>query len=191
MFCPNSLLLRSRDEIPCFLNKNTLFRTKLSLLACSGNYASHRCGTAVSDPGINSGSLEIMDFPAKFPVSREIPWRPVRSALRRQPTTRSTEDSERLVGENQRIEFEMRSIQSRSRCGGSGFAAYNEWACKVGWKSVACPPAAPANLPSVDQLFPLRGTRAYDQCLVEQRGRTDACDAIMRMRDADERLKKQ
>ncbi len=68
-----------------------------------------------------------------------------------------------------------------------GFAAYNEWACKVGWKSAACPPAS---LPSVDELFPLRGTRAYDQCLVEQRGSTDACDAIMRMRNADERLKK-
>ena len=35
------------------------------------------------------------------------------------------------------------------------------------------------------------GTRAYDQCLLEQRGSTGACDAIMRMRDADERLKKQ
>ncbi|MET3970832.1 hypothetical protein [Bradyrhizobium sp. S3.9.1] len=65
-----------------------------------------------------------------------------------------------------------------------GFAAYNEWGCKVGWKAAACP------LPSVDELFPLRGTRAYDQCLVEQRGSTVACDAIMRMREADERLKK-
>jgi hypothetical protein len=70
-----------------------------------------------------------------------------------------------------------------------GLAAYNEWACKVGWKAVACPPAAPASLPSVNELFPLRGTRAYDQCLVDQRGSTDACDAIMRMRNADERLK--
>lgn len=68
-----------------------------------------------------------------------------------------------------------------------GFAAYNEWACKVGWRAVACPSAI---LPSVDELFPLRGTRAYDQCLVEQRGSTEACDAIMRMRNADERLKK-
>lgn len=68
-----------------------------------------------------------------------------------------------------------------------GFAAYNDWACKVGWKAAACPPAA---LPSVDELFPLRGTRAYDQCLVEQKGSTEACDAIMRMRNADERLKK-
>jgi hypothetical protein len=25
-----------------------------------------------------------------------------------------------------------------------GFAAYNEWACKVGWKSAACPPPLPA-----------------------------------------------
>jgi hypothetical protein len=24
-----------------------------------------------------------------------------------------------------------------------GFAAYNEWACKVGWKSAACPPPLP------------------------------------------------
>jgi hypothetical protein len=29
-----------------------------------------------------------------------------------------------------------------------GFAAYNEWACKVGWKSVACPPPAPAQPPA-------------------------------------------
>ena len=28
-----------------------------------------------------------------------------------------------------------------------GFAAYNEWACKVGWKAAACPPATPAPLP--------------------------------------------
>ncbi len=28
-----------------------------------------------------------------------------------------------------------------------GFAAYNDWACKVGWKSVACPPAAQAAPP--------------------------------------------
>lgn len=68
-----------------------------------------------------------------------------------------------------------------------GFAAYNEWACKVGWRAVACPPGAP---PSVDELLPLRGTRAYDQCLVERRGSTEACDAIMRMRNAAERLEK-
>lgn len=67
-----------------------------------------------------------------------------------------------------------------------GFAAYNDWACKVGWKAAACPPAP---LTTFDQLFPLRGTRDYDQCLVAQKGSTDACDAIMRMRDADERLK--
>jgi hypothetical protein len=24
-----------------------------------------------------------------------------------------------------------------------GWAAYNDWACKVGWKSVACPPPLP------------------------------------------------
>jgi hypothetical protein len=48
-----------------------------------------------------------------------------------------------------------------------------------------------AQLPSVDELFPPRGSRAYDQCLVAQRGSTEACDAIMRMRDASERLKKE
>ena len=30
---------------------------------------------------------EIAEFPVKFPVSREFAWRPVRSALRRQPTS--------------------------------------------------------------------------------------------------------
>ena len=34
-------------------------------------------------------------------------------------------------------------------------------------------------------------TREYDQCLLAQRGSTTACDAIMRMRDAYERLKKE
>ncbi|MBR0877771.1 hypothetical protein ACVMGC_007934 [Bradyrhizobium barranii subsp. barranii] len=48
-----------------------------------------------------------------------------------------------------------------------------------------------AHLPSVDELFSPRGTRAYDQCLVAQRGSTEARDAIMRMRDAYERLQKQ
>jgi hypothetical protein len=28
-----------------------------------------------------------------------------------------------------------------------GFAAYNEWACKVGWKSAACPPVQTAAPP--------------------------------------------
>jgi hypothetical protein len=26
-----------------------------------------------------------------------------------------------------------------------GWAAYNDWACKVGWKSVACPPPSQTN----------------------------------------------
>jgi hypothetical protein len=29
-----------------------------------------------------------------------------------------------------------------------GFAAYNEWACKVGWKAVVCPPPAPTQPPA-------------------------------------------
>jgi hypothetical protein len=48
-----------------------------------------------------------------------------------------------------------------------------------------------AQLPSAGELFPDRGSRVYDQCLVAQRGSTEACDAIMRMRDASERLKKE
>ena len=38
-------------------------------------------------------SPEIAKFPVKFPVSREFSWRRVRSALRRQPASHSTEDS--------------------------------------------------------------------------------------------------
>jgi hypothetical protein len=45
------------------------------------------------------------------------------------------------------------------------------------------------DLPSVDELFPLRGTRAYDRCLVAMMGSIERCDALMRMRDANERLK--
>lgn len=35
-----------------------------------------------------------------------------------------------------------------------------------------------------------RSARDYDECLVTQRGNVDACDAIMRMRGAAERLKR-
>jgi hypothetical protein len=47
------------------------------------------------------------------------------------------------------------------------------------------------HLPSVDELFSPRKTRMHDQCLVAQRGSTEACDALMRMYEADDRLKKE
>jgi hypothetical protein len=48
-----------------------------------------------------------------------------------------------------------------------------------------------AHQPSVDELFSPRETRMYDECLVTQRGNTEVCDALMRLRDAYERLNKE
>lgn len=45
--------------------------------------------------------------------------------------------------------------------------------------------------PTFDELFPPRATRQYDECLVTQRGNVEACDAIMRARDAADRLKRE
>jgi len=42
---------------------------------------------------IGSWSPEIAKFPVKFPVSREFAWRPVRSALRRQPDSPEAGDN--------------------------------------------------------------------------------------------------
>ena len=67
------------------MQKNSLFVEKISLLVRVGNYAKSRCGAAGSRYEIGSWSPEIAKFPVKFPVSREFAWRPVRSALRRQP----------------------------------------------------------------------------------------------------------
>ncbi|SIO47530.1 hypothetical protein SAMN05443247_05916 [Bradyrhizobium erythrophlei] len=80
--------------------KKSLYFEIFSLLICVGNCAKSGCGAAVSCYGIGPGSLEIAIFPVKFPVSREFAWRRVRSALRRQPSTRSARDSEHIVGEN-------------------------------------------------------------------------------------------
>jgi hypothetical protein len=68
-------------------------------------------------------------------------------------------------------------------CGGilTGIA----WGASVWWN-----PRHHASLPSVNELFPARATRDYDNCLVTQRGSTEVCDALMRMRDADKRLKR-
>jgi len=52
-----------------------------------GNFTKRRCSTAVSCLGAGSRGPEIVEFPVKFPVSREFQWRPARSALRRQPAS--------------------------------------------------------------------------------------------------------
>jgi hypothetical protein len=49
--------------------------------------AKNDCSTAVYCGKIGLGSPEIAKFPVKFPVSRELAWRRVRSALPRQPTS--------------------------------------------------------------------------------------------------------
>jgi hypothetical protein len=48
-----------------------------------------------------------------------------------------------------------------------------------------------AQLPSVDEVFSPRNRRIYDECLVAQTGNIEACDALMRMHDADKRLKRE
>src|SRR5258707_991613 len=68
-----------------FLRNNSLILKIFSLLICVGNCARSRCRRAVSCYGIPPQTPKIAIFPVKFPVSREFAWRPVRSALRRQP----------------------------------------------------------------------------------------------------------
>jgi hypothetical protein len=78
--------------LPCtrnslILKKSSLFPEILSLLICVGNFAKSRCSAAISLSGLASQTLKIAKFPVKFPVSRELARRRVRSALRRQPAT--------------------------------------------------------------------------------------------------------
>jgi hypothetical protein len=56
-----------------------------SLLVCVGNFAKSRCSAAISLSGFGVLRLKIAKFPVKFPVSKELARRRVRSALRRQP----------------------------------------------------------------------------------------------------------
>ena len=72
-------------QISLFLPEISLFFTIFSLLICVGNCSRSGCSAAVSWYCIVSLSPRIAKFPVKFPVSREFVWRPVRSALRRQP----------------------------------------------------------------------------------------------------------
>jgi hypothetical protein len=66
--------------------KSSLFPEIFSLLICVGNFAKSRWGAGgISLSALGSQSLKIGKFPVKFPVSRELAWRRVRSALRRQP----------------------------------------------------------------------------------------------------------
>ena len=86
----DSVTLNSRNSlIPA---NNYLFFEIFSLLICVRNCAKSRCGTAVSCFEIVPQGPEIAEFPVKFPVSREFAWRPVRSPLRRQPTSPAPED---------------------------------------------------------------------------------------------------
>ena len=75
-----------------FLRNNSLILKIFSLLNSVGNCSRSRCSIAVSCYEIGSLSPEIAIFPVKFPVSREFAWRRVRSTLRRQPTSHSTEE---------------------------------------------------------------------------------------------------
>jgi len=93
-----------REIAPYFLRtkfpdiaQNSLFFEIFSLIICLGNCARNRCSTAVSCVEPGAQGPRIAKFPVKFPVSREFAWRRVRSALRRQPATRSTRGGLTLV----------------------------------------------------------------------------------------------
>ncbi len=80
--------------LPCtrnslILKMSSLFPEIFSLLICVGNFAKSRCSAAVSCYEIGLGSPRIPKFPVKFPVSRELTWRRVRSPLRCQPASHS------------------------------------------------------------------------------------------------------
>jgi hypothetical protein len=65
--------------------KNSLFFKIFSLLICVGNCAKSDCSATVSCYKIGLRSPEFAKFPVKFPDSREIARRRVRSALQPQP----------------------------------------------------------------------------------------------------------
>jgi hypothetical protein len=81
---------------------NSLFREIFSLLICVGNFSKSRCGTSISCSRVTSRGPKTAIFPVKFPVSREFARRRVRSALRRQPGSNSTEDCLHLKRRNAR-----------------------------------------------------------------------------------------
>jgi hypothetical protein len=76
---PNSLLSAEKS----------LFFERFSLLIFVANFTERHCSAAVSCSEIPVLGPEI----AKFPVSREIGWRQVRSALRRQPAIRAFDEA--------------------------------------------------------------------------------------------------
>jgi hypothetical protein len=80
-------------ENSLFLVDNSLFLKIFSLLSSVGNCTRSRCGTATSCSKKAALGSKIAKFPVKFPVSREFAWRRVRTALRRQPGSHSTQDS--------------------------------------------------------------------------------------------------
>jgi hypothetical protein len=82
-------------EISLLRLRNSLFGRIISLLIFVGNCPKSGCSTAVSYYDSGLWVAEISKFPVKFPVSREFPWRRVRSPLRRQPTSHSTGGSGR------------------------------------------------------------------------------------------------
>jgi hypothetical protein len=68
-----------------FSQIDSLFLEVFSLLTCVGNCSRSACSIETHYAETGSRSPKIAKFPVKFPVSREFAWRPVRSALRRQP----------------------------------------------------------------------------------------------------------
>jgi hypothetical protein len=85
----------SFEKISLLRLENSLFGRKSSLLTFVGNCPESGCSTAVSCYDRGPWGPENSKFPVKFPVSRELGRRRVRSALRRQPATRSTGGSGR------------------------------------------------------------------------------------------------
>jgi hypothetical protein len=86
---PDETSVREMDayvlwKISLLRRRNSLFGRIISLLTFVGNCPGSGCSTAVSCYDSGLWRREISKFPVKFPVSREFPWRRVRSPLRRQ-----------------------------------------------------------------------------------------------------------
>ena len=82
---PNPAITPNDNRNSLLFRDSTLLPRNISLLIGVGNYLRSGCGAALSGSRSRLRAAEIADFPVKFPVSRVSVWRPVRSALRRQP----------------------------------------------------------------------------------------------------------
>ena len=83
--------IRGRGRNSLMFTKNSQILKIFSLIICIGN-----CRKWLPRSGFlllnRLHAAKIAKFPVKFPDTRELAWRPVRSALRRQPGSHSARD---------------------------------------------------------------------------------------------------